>query len=215
MKQLILLTLLISILSACTNNLPSSKATDLSAISPKKTTSPSCCKAPKGAGLTGIPSESIFMLNDTFQTQHNTNFQLSSLKDKPTVIGMIFTNCTYACPRLTSDIKNISKKLGDKKDKVNFVLISFDTERDNPERLEKFAKEMGLDADWILLHGGEQTVRTLSVLLNVQFEKDADGNFSHSNLVSVLDNKGLLIYQKEGLGAEHEETINTLRKIIQ
>lgn len=215
MKPLILLTLLISILYSCTNNIPSNKAASLSDIAPNRTTIPSCCKSPKGAGLTSIPSESIFMLNDTFQTQHNTNFQLSSLKGKPTVIGMIFTNCTYACPRLTADIKNISKNLRDKKDKVNFVLISFDTERDNPERLGKFAKEMGLDADWILLHGSEQTVRTLSVLLNVQFEKDAEGNFSHSNLVSVLDNKGVLKYQKEGLEAEHKETINTLQNLIQ
>ncbi|MFA6947207.1 MAG: SCO family protein [Pedobacter sp.] len=154
------------------------------------------------------------MLNDTFKTQHNINFQLASLKGKPTVIGMIFTNCTYACPRLTSDIKNISKNLSNKKDKVNFVLISFDTERDNPKQLKKFAGQMGLDADWILLQGSEQTVRTLSVLLNVQFEKDAEGNFSHSNLVSVLDHTGVLKYQKEGLEAEHKETISTLNKLI-
>jgi hypothetical protein len=31
---------------------------------------------------------------------------------------------------------------------------------------------MGLGSDWILLHSNEQTVRTLSVLLNVQYEKD-------------------------------------------
>jgi protein SCO1/2 len=154
------------------------------------------------------------MLENTFKTQHNTNFQLSSLKGKPTVVGMIFTNCTYACPRLTSDIKNISKNLGDKKDKVNFVLISFDTARDNPKQLKKFANEMGLDREWVLLHGNEETIRTLSVLLNVQFEKDAEGNFSHNNLVSVLDKNGVLTYQKEGLEAIHKETNDTLLKLI-
>ena len=52
------------------------------------------------------------------------------------------------------------------------------------------------------LHGSEQAVRTLSVLLNVQFEKDAEGNFSHSNIISVLDKGGVLRFQKEGLNAD-------------
>lgn len=56
-----------------------------------------------------------------------------------------------------------------------------------------------------------------SVLLNVQYEKDAEGNFSHSNsnLVSVVDKNGVLQYQKEGLGAAHTETIKTIQKLIQ
>jgi protein SCO1/2 len=73
---------------------------------------------------------------------------------------------------------------------------------------------MGLNSNWILLHGNKETVRTLSVLLNVQFEKDADGNFSHSNLISILDKKGVLQYQKEGLGAEQTTTIKTIQTLV-
>ncbi len=215
MRLFFLLAVLTLMLFSCTNNTTTSNkdAIDVN-VSPEKTTIPSCCKPPEKPGLTNIPLESIFILDDTFKTQHNANFQLSTLKGKPTVLGMIFTNCTYACPRLTSDIKNISKRMGIRKDKVNFVLISFDTERDNPKQLKKFANKMGLDSDWILLHGTEETVRTLSIMINVQFEKDADGNFSHSNLVSVLDKNGVLKYQKEGLEAEHKETNSTLLKLI-
>ena len=158
--------------------------------------------------------QSIFTIADTFQTQHNNNITLSSFAGKPTVVGMIFTNCGYACPRLTSDMKNIANKLKDNKRKVNFVLISFDTERDTPAQLQKFAKQMELDSNWILLHGSEQVVRTLSVLLNVQFEKDADGNFSHSNLISVLDKDGILSFQKEGLEADHTETVDKINELI-
>lgn len=208
------MAVLSSMLLSCTNKTSSNKNANVTNIGPEKAKTPSCCKPPEKAGLSSIPLESIFMLEDSFKTQHNTNFQLSTLKGKPTVIGMIFTNCTYACPRLTSDIKNISKNMGIRKDNVNFVLISFDTERDNPKQLKKFANEMRLDPDWILLQGSEETVRTLSVMLNVQFEKDAEGNFSHSNLVSVLDKNGVLKYQKEGLEAEHKETNSTLLKLI-
>ena len=64
------------------------------------------------------------------------------------------------------------------------------------------------------MHGSEQVVRTLSVLLNVQFEKDADGNFSHSNLISVLDKDGILSFQKEGLEADHTETVDKINELI-
>lgn len=163
---------------------------------------------------TTIPAESIFMLPDTFKTQHNTDFVLASLAGKPTVVGMVFTNCAYACPRLTSDMKHIAERLKDNRDKVNFLLVSFDSERDTPAQLQKFAKQMDLDAGWVLLHGSDETVRTLSVLLNVQFEKDAEGNFSHSNIITVLDKQGLLKFRKEGLEVDHSETIVKLNKLM-
>jgi protein SCO1/2 len=65
-----------------------------------------------------------------------------------------------------------------------------------------------------LLHGSENAVRTLSVLLNVQFQKDAEGNFSHSNVISVLDKKGDLVFQKEGLDADPTEIITTIKQML-
>lgn len=171
--------------------------------------------APKQTATnTTTQEESIFMLTDTFQTQHANNIVLTSLAGKPTVVGMGFTNCGYACPRLTSDMKNIAEKLNGNRDKVNFVLVSFDTDRDTPVQLQKFQNQMSLDDKWLLLRANEQTVRTLSVLLNVQFEKDAEGNFSHSNIVTVLDKNGLLKFQKEGLEVDHSETIAKLNELI-
>jgi len=161
-----------------------------------------------------IPSESIYMLRDTFSTQDNQQVALTHFTGKPTVLGMIFTNCNYACPRLTADIKSIKEKLGENGEDVNYVLVTFDTERDTPAQLKKYAESIDLDKNWTLLHGNEESVRTLSVLLNLQFEKDAEGNFSHSNLISVLDKEGILKFQKEGLEANHEMTITTIKEII-
>lgn len=162
-----------------------------------------------------LPDESIFQLSDTFQTQNNKSITLSSLAGRPTVLGMIFTHCDYACPRLTADIKTIQEKLKDEDGKINFVLVSFDTERDTPTQLKKYAAGLNLDTNWTLLHGSEEAVRMLSVLLNVQFVKDAEGNFSHSNIISVLGPKGNLQFQKEGLEANHEQTISTIKSLIQ
>lgn len=161
-----------------------------------------------------LSSGSIYQLTDTFQTQDSKAVTLSSLEGKPTVVAMIFTHCTYACPRLTGDMKNIESKLKNENGKVNFVLVSFDADRDLPDTLKKYASTMGLDANWTLLHGDENAVRTLSVLLNVQFAKDADGNFSHSNIISVLDKNGVLVFQKEGLNADQSETIRAIKQML-
>jgi len=159
-----------------------------------------------------ISSESIYQLTDTFQTQDKKNVTLSSFDGKPTVVGMIFTHCTYACPRLTADMKNIEEKLNSENGRINFLLVSFDAERDFPAQLKKFATANELDNNWTLLHGDESAVRTLSVLLNVQFMKDAEGNFSHSNVISVLDKNGILVLQKEGMGADPTEVINSIKE---
>ena len=96
--------------------------------------------------------------------------------------------------------------------KVNFLLVSFDSQRDLPEQLQKFANANQLDKSFTLLHGDENAVRTLSVLVNVQFEKDVEGKFSHSNIISVLDKKGVLVFQKEGLNADPADIISSIKR---
>ena len=172
---------------------------------------PKSAAAPVGT----LSSESLYQLPDTFQTQDNKKVTLSSFSGKPTIVGMIFTHCTYACPRLTSDMKAIEEKLNSENGRVNYLLVSFDSERDLPDQLKKFANTYSLNKNWTLLHGSESAVRTLSVLLNVQFQKDAEGNFSHSNIISVLDKNGVLAFQKEGIDADPSETIERIKQLLQ
>lgn len=202
MKTFLIAILLCSILISCGNNEKKS-AFEGEIIQEHPT-------APVGT----ISDQSIYMLTDSFQTQDNQAIVLAEFAGKPTVVGMIFTHCDYACPRLTADIKNINKELNTDEGKVNYVLISFDTERDTPEVLKKYATDLKLDKDYTLLHGSEEAVRTLSVLLNIQFQKDAEGNFSHSNIISVLDKGGHLVTQKEGLEANHDNTIASLQGML-
>lgn len=168
----------------------------------------------KVASVGTLPDQSLFNLPDTFQTQERKQVTLSQFAGKPTLVAMIFTHCTYACPRLTADIQQIEKQLKGKSSGVNFVLVSFDVERDQPQQLKHYADEMKLDKNWTLLHGNEEAIRTLSVLLNVHYLKNTNGDFSHSNLVSVLSPDGMLQFQKEGLEADHSETIQRIEALM-
>ena len=204
MKKYIAVALITTLLCNCKGNIAAVNSDTDTGLSANKTEVKNDAAA---------SAESIFMMTDTFQTQNKKNIVLASLAGKPTLLGMIFTNCGYACPKITAQMKNIADKLKSDGKDANFVLVSFDSERDNPAQLKMFATMMGLGDNWILLHGNEQTVRTLSVLLNVQYEKDGEGNFSHSNVISVLNKKGVLAFQKEGLDADKKETVDEIESL--
>ncbi|WP_423146018.1 SCO family protein [Rubrolithibacter danxiaensis] len=159
-------------------------------------------------------TESVYQLPGTWQNQEGDSIQLAALRGKLPVVSMIFTHCGYACPRIVADIKNIEKQVpADKKDKVVFVLVSFDTERDQPARLKEFAKDMQLDNNWILLHGDDEEVRELSMLLDVKYKKLPDGAFAHSNIITLLDENGTIIARVEGLGTESEEIVSKIKAL--
>ncbi|WP_048825726.1 SCO family protein [Hymenobacter sp. DG25B] len=200
MKQTIRLALALLLLASCSPN--KEEATVQSATTP----------AARPAAV--LPPESVYQLPDTFQTQDKKPLVLKALAGKPTVLAMVFTNCGYACPRLTDDMKAIEAKLPADASRINYVLVSFDVARDTAEQLKKYATDKELGKNWVLLHGPEEAVRTLSVLLNVQYEKNADGNFSHANKIIVLDKNGVPRFHQEGLGVNPDETIRQIKTLL-
>ncbi len=140
--------------------------------------------------------------------------KLSGLEGKVRVIAMFYSNCTYACPLTINDMKRISRALpSGLRDRVGFVLVSFDPERDSPAALRKLAESEEIDStDWLLLTGSEGDDRTLAAELGVEFEKKADGDFQHSSLIAVLDESGDIIYRHTGLNKPIGDVVNAIKK---
>jgi protein SCO1/2 len=143
---------------------------------------------------------SIYQLEGTWTTQENKAITLNDMKGKVQVVSMIFTHCKYACPRTVDNLQKIERNLpAELKDKIGFTLVSFDTQRDTVSRLKQFMREMDIDNNWILLHGNDEQVRELSMLLNVNYEKMENGDFNHNVVISVLDKNGVVVQQYVGL----------------
>jgi protein SCO1 len=129
------------------------------------------------------------------------------------VVGMVYTSCAYACPRMLMDMKRIEGELGGGAD-VGFVIVTIDPERDTPERLAEYARGARLDGDrWTLLTGGDDDVLELAALLGVQYRRMANGEFVHSNFLSILDRDGQVVHRQMGLGAEPAETLAVIRSL--
>jgi len=183
----------------------------------KKEEEKDCCKASDSLSTeaNGQSGESLYQLTGSWSTEDQQTIELDQLKDKIQVVSMIFSHCEYACPRLVADMKIIEERIpAERRDQVNFLLVSFDVDRDSPERLKEFKIKEGLGENWKLLHGDESMVRMLSVLLDIKYEKQSDGNFAHSNIISVLDQHGVIRARVDGLGADPSKALQTITKLL-
>jgi protein SCO1 len=170
--------------------------------------------AKPSTGASASSANSIYLSAAPWQNQDGKSFSLKELSGKPRIIAMIFTRCGYACPRIVSDMKNLQSRLSPAERKnTGFVLVSFDTEHDLPAVLKEYAQKMDLDQNWTLLHGNEDQTRGLSVLLNLNYEKQDNGGFEHSNMITVLDASGNIAFQQEGIDATQTGLLNTIRRL--
>jgi protein SCO1/2 len=94
---------------------------------------------------------------------------------------------------------------------TQFVMVSFDTERDTPQNLLAYAQDKGLDKDnWHWLVGTPLQTRQLATLLGVQYRDAGNGVFAHSNLVTVVDPDGVPSARLEGITVDLEPAIDAI-----
>jgi protein SCO1/2 len=161
-----------------------------------------------------ISEMSIYNLPTTWTTQDSEDIKLQDLQGEVLVMVMIYTSCTAACPRLVADMRNIEKELPeDVKSEVKMIFVSIDPETDTPERLKAFAKENLLDeAPWMFLRSSEENTREFAAVLAVNYKQITPIDFSHSNIISVFNRKGEMVFQQEGLGVNSDNTIKSIIK---
>ncbi|WP_029036742.1 SCO family protein [Salinimicrobium xinjiangense] len=160
-----------------------------------------------------LPELSIYNLPSTWTTQDNEHIQLEDLHGKVLVMVMIYTSCKAACPRLIADMRNIERQVpAEDLDKTRFIMVSIDPETDTPQRLHSFAKENEMEDDhWMFLRGTPEDTREFAAVLAVSYKKISPIDFSHSNIISVFDEEGVLVHQQEGLGVDNTETVEAIK----
>lgn len=180
---------------------------------------PACCAAEKPAELAGkkpcceeiaaappVTARSLYQLDATWIDDRSEPVQLASLRGRPVVLAMFFASCEYACPVLTSDMQRLRALLpAEVRESARFVLVSFDTARDVPAALNAYRKRSDLDDSWALLRGENAAVQDLAMLLGVKFKQDAQGQFAHSNLITILNLEGEITHQRPGLQGDVSE----------
>jgi protein SCO1 len=162
----------------------------------------SCC--PTEMDAANHSENSLYNLESVWRDQNNNSFTLNELKGKSVIMTMFFASCSYACPILVNDMKKIESALTPEELKqYTFLLISIDHERDTPEVLKDFALRYDLDTSrWKLLHGDSEEILELAAVLGFKFKKEENGEYSHTNQITLLNFEGEIIHQHLGLNRD-------------
>jgi protein SCO1/2 len=79
----------------------------------------------------------------TLTDQNGQPYTLSDQKGKVVLIFFGYTNCPDVCPTTLAEFKNLREQLGDQADRVEFVFITVDPERDTPQRMAAYLPTFG------------------------------------------------------------------------
>ncbi len=162
---------------------------------------------------------------NTFLNQDSVKVQFPKIiKDKITVLAMVYTRCPDICPMTTHNMFLVEEKLSDElKDKVKFIVISFDPNRDSPAVLKKFAEIRDLSfKSWTLLSGDEQNTKEVMLKFGIKAipadsSYDENGELSynviHTDRISLIDPKGKLKANYKGSTAKIETILEDIKYI--
>ena len=171
-----------------------------------------CCAEEKATGP--LTARSLYQLDASFTNDAGAPALLTSLRGRPVVLAMFFASCEYACPLIVDDMKRLGAALpAGAREQAQFVLVSFDIARDTPAALAAYRERMKLDGAWTLLRGDAANVQELAMLLGVKFKQDARGQFSHSNVITILNPEGEIAHQRAGLMGDVSEAAKVVERI--
>lgn len=172
---------------------------------------PPCCRPL--AAATNYTDKSLFQLESVWTSDANRKVKLGVLRGRPQIVAMFFASCQFTCPLTVSDMQRIEAALPENlQTNTGFLLISFDSERDTPAALKVYrAKRELSNQNWTLLRGEPDDVRELAALLGVIYKRDANGDFAHSNVITLLNAEGEIVFQQPGLNLPTDEIISKLK----
>lgn len=164
---------------------------------------------------TNYTDKSIYQLESTWTSDADKKVKLGVLRGKPQVVAMFFSSCQFTCPLTVNDMKNIEFALPQNvRTNIGFTLVSFDSQRDTPSALKTYRAVHALNMqNWTLLRGGPDDVRELAALLGVVYKQDANGDFAHSNLITILNAEGEIVFQKQGVNIDPQEIVRQIEQI--
>jgi protein SCO1/2 len=162
----------------------------LAAFAPELSRGPRPAPTPGGIPVGEYRTISDFTLTD----QDGKPMKLSDLQGKTVMMLFGYTYCPDVCPLGLADLKRVKKNLGPDADKVAFVFISVDPERDTPAVLKRYVGTF--DPQFIGLTGDAETIKKVTYDFDAFFEKqkpqgtEASYLVAHTSFSYLIDPQG-------------------------
>jgi protein SCO1 len=150
-------------------------------------------------------------------SQDRAPVSLGDYRGKVVAVTFILTLCTTMCPFLTPTMSFVQDQLGpDFGQKIAFVSITVDPQRDTPEVLKDYAQAFGANlSGWAFLTGSPDAIADVTRRYGVFAARAEDGNVDHTFLTSIIDQRGILRVQYVGVRFDPEEFRRDLVSLLQ
>jgi protein SCO1/2 len=170
----------------------------------------------KDAKKSEAPAQgSLHELASVWKDHKGETFTWKDLQGKTVLLSMIYTSCQATCPLIISELSALQNALPkEQQDKLAVLLFTFDPKRDTQEHLGSYAKERNLNPKWRLLRATEEDAQELAAVLGFRYKKMKTGDFAHSNIFTVLDQKGRIQHQQLELFKDREQTVKVLQDLL-
>ncbi|MBZ0298309.1 MAG: SCO family protein [Anaerolineae bacterium] len=127
--------------------------------------------APGGAAKVEPP---VLVQDFTLTSQTGQPLSLSELRGQPVLLFFGYTHCPEECPLTLAEFTQVKSQLGDLGDRVHFLFISVDGERDTPSVMADFLQRF--DDSFVGMTGDPDSLRQLGTQFGLMFEAVVPGN---------------------------------------
>lgn len=148
----------------------------------------------------------------------------TEFEGKILVAGFIFTHCPDICPLTVNNMQLVQNAIAKNGggDDVVFVAVTFDPERDSVALLKKFAglREIN-EKNFRFLTGDKKVTDSVMTVMRIVavpedstvIEGDLSYFFTHTDRISLIDQRGFLRKEYSGSKANIEEIVNDIGKL--
>ncbi len=145
-----------------------------------------------------------------------TRFALENEKGKLVLLYFGYTHCPDVCPTTMGDWARAKRALGERAERVRFVFVSMDPDRDTPELALGYARQF--DAAFLGLSGTTEEIEALKKAWSIAAYPEGDPRsrdytVAHPAHTFVVDRQGRLRVLFPP-GVRGEELAADLRKLL-
>jgi protein SCO1/2 len=174
------------------------------------------CGSPSFRG--SVLDEPVTVPDLILTDQDGGTFRLSDQQGNVLLLFFGYTSCPDVCPTTLATWRKVHEALGDDADRVRFVFVTVDPERDTPERLGLHVR--AFNPDFIGLTGAEEELQPIYDFFDIVFEKDTSSGsalgylINHTATTFVVDPEGQWRL-RETFGTEIEDIVHDIRQLLE
>jgi protein SCO1/2 len=174
------------------------------------------CGAPSFRG--SVLQEPVPVPDFTLTDESGGTFRLADQRGNVVLLFFGYTSCPDVCPTTLANWRKVHEDLGDDADRVRFVFVTVDPERDTVEKLGLHVN--AFNPDFIGLTGGQEELESVYRIFDVFYEKDTSSGsalgylVSHTATTFVLDAQGVWRL-RETYGTPVEDIVHDVRQLLE